>query len=462
MLDSMRNDIRYVARLLGRSPGVTAAAVLTLGFGIGAATAVFSVVHSVLLNPLPYRDPDRLVRIVHAIGGVDQPYLSDPIYLAYADTTQAFEELGVWVPGETATITGQGVPEQVRSLTASRGVLSTLGVAPEIGRWFSAAEDATGRARRRDARLWLLAAPLRRRSRRDRARDCRRRPPAASGRRDAGRLSLRRRVGDRPAAAARSRCADSGVPAARRSPAAPRRHAGASRCRRGARTPGMVRARRNQARSAGKVGAGAAAAGPRRRRRRRRHALGAPRRDRRRPAARLRQRRQPAAGAGRGPPPGTGHPRRAGRELAADRPAAPGREPDAVTRWRTARHPARRRRGARAGRDRTGTAAAAPRDHRGPGRTRLRAGDRARLRPGLRAAADGPPAAAPARRRDPRRARRQPRPRAAAIAAGPGRGAARAGAGAAGRHGADDSQLPGAASRRSRVHRTRRACRRSA
>ena len=144
MLDSMRNDIRYVARMLGRSPGVTAAAVLTLGFGIGAATAVFSVVHSVLLNPLPYRDPDRLVRIVHAIGGVDQPYFSDPIYLAYADTTQAFEDLGVWVPGETATITGQGVPEQVRSLTASRGVLSTLGVAPEIGRWFSAAEDAPG------------------------------------------------------------------------------------------------------------------------------------------------------------------------------------------------------------------------------------------------------------------------------------------------------------------------------
>ncbi len=144
MLDSMRNDIRYVARMLGRSPGVTAAAVLTLGFGIGAATAVFSVVHSVLLNPLPYRDPDRLVRIVHAIGGVDQPYFSDPIYLAYADTTQAFEDLGVWVPGETATITGQGVPEQVRSLTAGRGVLSTLGVAPEIGRWFSAAEDAPG------------------------------------------------------------------------------------------------------------------------------------------------------------------------------------------------------------------------------------------------------------------------------------------------------------------------------
>ena len=144
MLDSMRNDIRYVARMLGRSPGVTAAAVLTLGFGIGAATAVFSVVHSVLLNPLPYRDPDRLVRIVHAIGGVDQPYFSDPIYLAYADTTQAFEDLGVWVPGETATITGQGVPEQVRSLTASQGVLSTLGVAPEIGRWFSAAEDMPG------------------------------------------------------------------------------------------------------------------------------------------------------------------------------------------------------------------------------------------------------------------------------------------------------------------------------
>jgi predicted permease len=144
MLDSVTNDVRQVVRMLGRTPGFTAASVLMLGVGIGATTAVFSVVNSVLLNPLPYRDPDALVRIVHNIGGVDQPYFSDGIYLSYVDHTRAFGDLGVWVPGETATVTGLGEPEQVRSLTASRGVLTALGVEPEIGRWFSVADDTPG------------------------------------------------------------------------------------------------------------------------------------------------------------------------------------------------------------------------------------------------------------------------------------------------------------------------------
>jgi predicted permease len=146
MLESIQHDIRYVARVLGRTPGFTAAAVLTLALGIGATTAVFSVVHGVLIKPLPYPDPDALVRIVHSIGGIDQPYFSDRIYLTYVDNTQAFQDLGVWTPGETATITGQGQPEEVRTLTASRGVLTTLGVRPEIGRWFSIDEDAPGAA----------------------------------------------------------------------------------------------------------------------------------------------------------------------------------------------------------------------------------------------------------------------------------------------------------------------------
>ena len=73
-----------------------------------------------LINPLPYPDSDALVRIVHSIGGIDQPYFSDAIYLTYADNTQAFQDLGVWSPGETATVTGQGDPEEVRTLTASR------------------------------------------------------------------------------------------------------------------------------------------------------------------------------------------------------------------------------------------------------------------------------------------------------------------------------------------------------
>jgi predicted permease len=144
LLDDLWRDMRYTARTLRKQPGFAAAAVVTLALGIGATTAIFSVVNGVLINPLPYPDSDALVRIVHSIGGIDQPYFNDAIYTTYADNTQAFEDVGVWTPGETATVTGQGDPEEVRTLRASHGVLTTLGVRPEIGRWFSTAEDTPG------------------------------------------------------------------------------------------------------------------------------------------------------------------------------------------------------------------------------------------------------------------------------------------------------------------------------
>lgn len=137
-------DLRYTARTLRRQPGFAAAAVLTLALGIGATTTIFSVVNGVLINPLPYPNPGALVRIVHLIGGVDQPYFSDAVYLSYAENGQAFQDAGVWVPGATATVTGRGAPEEVRTLTASRGVLTTLGVGPEIGREFSKDDDTPG------------------------------------------------------------------------------------------------------------------------------------------------------------------------------------------------------------------------------------------------------------------------------------------------------------------------------
>ena len=138
------SELRNALRSLRSAPSLTAIVVLTLGMGIGATTAIFSVVNSVLIKPLPYPESDALVRIVHSIGGIDQPYFSDAIYLAYADNAQAFQDLGVWVPGETATITGIGEPEEVRTLTASSGLGTTLGVNPAIGRWFSTADDTPG------------------------------------------------------------------------------------------------------------------------------------------------------------------------------------------------------------------------------------------------------------------------------------------------------------------------------
>ncbi len=139
-------DLRHSWRALGKARVFATAAVLTLALGIAGTVTMFSVVHGVLLKPLPYQDPDALVRIVHVIGGIRQPYFSDVVFRAYVDHTQAFSDVGVWVPASTAAITGQGDPEEVRTLTASRSLLTTLGVPPALGRWFSTAEDAPGGA----------------------------------------------------------------------------------------------------------------------------------------------------------------------------------------------------------------------------------------------------------------------------------------------------------------------------
>ncbi len=144
LLDGIWQDLRYTARTLRKQPGFAAAAIVTLALGIGATTSIFTVVNSVLINPLPYPNSDELVRIVHSIGGIEQAYFNDAIYTSYADNTKAFQDVGVWVPEATATVTGRGDPEEVRTLPVSRSVLTTLGVQPEIGRWFSPAEDAPG------------------------------------------------------------------------------------------------------------------------------------------------------------------------------------------------------------------------------------------------------------------------------------------------------------------------------
>jgi predicted permease len=127
-------------------PGFAGVVIVTTALAIGATTAIFSVVNSVLIRPLPYPDPDRLVRIVHSIGGINQPYFSDAIYVTYLDNRQAFEDVGVWVPAGRATVTGRGEPEEVRALIASHGLLTTLGSAPAIGRWFSSEDVSPGAA----------------------------------------------------------------------------------------------------------------------------------------------------------------------------------------------------------------------------------------------------------------------------------------------------------------------------
>ena len=104
-------DVRQAIRTFRRRPGFAAAAILMLALGIGATTANFSVVKGVLIDPLPYRNSDALVRIVHNIGGIEQSYFNDAITTTYVENMRAFESVGVWSPsGAGVTITGNGEP----------------------------------------------------------------------------------------------------------------------------------------------------------------------------------------------------------------------------------------------------------------------------------------------------------------------------------------------------------------
>jgi putative ABC transport system permease protein len=139
------HDLRQAIRAFHRQPGFASAAIAMLTLGIGATTAIFTVVKGVLIDPLPYPGSDALVRIVHNIGGIEQSYFNDAIITTYVENTHAFESLGVWIPSAAGvTITGSGEPEEVRALTASRGFFTTLGVQPTIGRGFSSEDDAPG------------------------------------------------------------------------------------------------------------------------------------------------------------------------------------------------------------------------------------------------------------------------------------------------------------------------------
>ena len=153
-----------VIRRFTRAPGFTAIALITLAIGIGANTAVFSVVNGVLIKPLPYPNADELVGVWHSAPGViNLPKLnvSPTMYFTYRENSQTFSEMGVWQRGGV-TITGVAEPEQVRSVRVTYGTLQALNVPPAFGRWFSQADDTPGTSRHRHPDAGILAAPIRR------------------------------------------------------------------------------------------------------------------------------------------------------------------------------------------------------------------------------------------------------------------------------------------------------------
>ena len=142
-VEDLMQDMRYALRMLAKAPGFTAVAILTLAIGIGANTAVFSVVNSVLLKPLNYPQPEQLLSLHQLAPGAagladfeSGLHLSPSMYFTYAEQNRSFQSLGVWDTG-TANVTGLSEPEQVRTVDVSDGVLQTLGVPPVAGRWFS-------------------------------------------------------------------------------------------------------------------------------------------------------------------------------------------------------------------------------------------------------------------------------------------------------------------------------------
>ncbi|MEW5927144.1 MAG: ABC transporter permease [Gemmatimonadota bacterium] len=145
VLEELLADLRFAARMCSKHAGFAAATVLTLALGIGASTAVFSVVYGVLLKPLPFQEPDRLVSLLHRAPALDLDEVNQgpATWFTYLDNQRAFEALGAWEANE-ASITGGGDPEQVEVLTVSHSTLPLLRVQPLAGRLFRAEDDAPG------------------------------------------------------------------------------------------------------------------------------------------------------------------------------------------------------------------------------------------------------------------------------------------------------------------------------
>ena len=142
------SEIRPTLRRLARTPGFTTISVLTLALGIAGTTAAFSVVNAVLLRPLPYRDPERLVQLWHTAPGLGVLHVeqSDASYIQYLDkATRSFESMASY-RNEASSLTGGQDPERVPSAIVTASLLPTLGVRPTIGRNFSEEEDRPGGA----------------------------------------------------------------------------------------------------------------------------------------------------------------------------------------------------------------------------------------------------------------------------------------------------------------------------
>ena len=139
------HGIRHAMRRFARTPVFTIATLVTLALGIGANTAIFSVINGVLLKPLPYKDPDRLVGLWQTAPGVNIENLNASIadYVTYRDESKTLADVALW-HGEGVTVTGVGEPERVQGIAATSRLLPMLDVRPVLGRSFVVKDDDPG------------------------------------------------------------------------------------------------------------------------------------------------------------------------------------------------------------------------------------------------------------------------------------------------------------------------------
>jgi putative ABC transport system permease protein len=146
-LDALRQDVRFGVRTLTRRPGFAAIAVLTFGVGMGATTAIFSLIDSVLLKPLPFHEPDRLAMVWEVRPRFNEPRVeASPLnYLDWQQQVRAFEHLAAYLNG-FVNLTGAGTPERLAAVQVTPNLFQTLGVDPIVGRWFTSPEGSPGQS----------------------------------------------------------------------------------------------------------------------------------------------------------------------------------------------------------------------------------------------------------------------------------------------------------------------------
>ena len=140
--------LRHLLRRLFRAPAFTAVTIATLAIGIGANSAIFSVINGILLKPLPYPHAEQLIAVEHAAPGIDfsHPGVAPFQYFTYKEQSRTFAHFGIW-HSDSASVTGLAEPEQVDTVDVTFDVLPAFGVAALAGRWFSEKDDSPGSPR---------------------------------------------------------------------------------------------------------------------------------------------------------------------------------------------------------------------------------------------------------------------------------------------------------------------------